>query len=1377
MIDEKKALLDALRPFPPNTLRSLQEKIALEWTYHSNSIEGNTLTLKETKVVLEGITIGGKSVKEHLEVLNHSEAIQYLDEIVSSKENLSEWEIKQIHSLVLKKIDQKNAGVYRNENVLISGAKHTPPEHFLVSDQMKDLLIRYQKEWKNLHPLERASLLHIEFVKIHPFIDGNGRTSRLLQNLELIKQGFPPIVIKKETRMSYYKALDKAHTTGEAEDFIKLSSECLIESMDLYLNTIKKYPLDSKITREKIKTKEQHKVIYKGIAKKQTKTQRETEIKEKNKTQKQRSFKMNKKENKNNKEIASVARPSFREDESSQIPALQLLQNMGWTYLSPEEALNLRKNNSSNVLLEEILDSQLRTINKINHNGSTYDFKDENIANAIQELKTMPFEGLVITSEKIFELLTLGKSYKETIDGNQRSYDLKYIDWENLENNVYHVTDEYNIETQEFDDRHRRPDIVLFINGIPIVVIECKRLDITDPIEEAISQHIRNQKNKEIPQLFVFSQILIALCPSSIGVNKLRPRYGTTGTKNRLWSAWKEQSSFKTKLKDLINRPLSREQKNKLFATRYKPFREYFENLEKESQEISYQDVILYGLCQPQRVVEFIKKFILYDGGIKKIARYQQYFSVKDTLERITSREPDKKRLNGVIWHTQGSGKSLSMVMLAKSIIMEPSIKEPKVILLTDRVNLDDQIYKTFNNCQVCLEKASSGTNLIQHLRSYKSTVIATTIFKFDTVANSKGLLLDSKDIIILVDEAHRTQYGIANAKVRKVFPNACFIAYTGTPLTKKEKHTIGKFGGFIGKAYTSREALEDESIVRLLYEGRLIPQEIDKDLLDQKFEIITQSLTKEQKADLKKKYNSKSHLAKTEQRIWMIAYDISSHFYKNWKGTGFKGQLATNSISVALKYQEYFKEFNKISTAVIISQTDVLKEHKDTQEQESLLQKHERKIKENFGDTKRYEKEMISKFNSHEEPDILIVVNKLLTGFDVPRNTILYLDKPLNDHTLLQATARVNRVFENKNFGYVIDYHGNLQRFLKALDHYDNLAQEAQELDLFDRQEIKDSIRELSKEIEELPKYYSDLKSLFSDIKNKRDLREYEKKLFEKTDREDFYKKLSLFGNSLHHALSSADFLTNTNQKQIKIYQDELKFFYSLKNHIQTIYAESVDYRQYEPKIEKILNIHVKAEKIKTIVHPIDIYDNAFNSELKDKKDQAKALMIMHSVKRYISACIEKDSVFYERLSELLEQTLKEYKEGRISEAEFLQQAFKFKEQALNRTGDNLPSSLDGKELAKAFFGTLHKVIEEENELDEKSRDKIAEISLRISEIVREHSIVDWVKNRDIQNQIKNKIEDYICEEKDRLGWALDFESMDRIMDEIIKTAKSHNL
>lgn len=235
VIDEKKAQLDGLRPLSPNTLKSLREKLALEWTYHSNAIEGNTLTLKETKVVLEGITIGGKSVREHLEAINHNEAIRYLEEIVAGGEDISEWQIKNIHAIVLKGIDQANAGAYRTENVVISGADHVPPDHTIVLDRMQALIESYQGDWQTLHPAERAALLHCEFVKIHPFIDGNGRTARLLQNFELMKYGFPPIIIQKEHRLRYYELLDQAHTSSKALGFIEFSAERLSESLDLYI--------------------------------------------------------------------------------------------------------------------------------------------------------------------------------------------------------------------------------------------------------------------------------------------------------------------------------------------------------------------------------------------------------------------------------------------------------------------------------------------------------------------------------------------------------------------------------------------------------------------------------------------------------------------------------------------------------------------------------------------------------------------------------------------------------------------------------------------------------------------------------------------------------------------------------------------------------------------------------------------------------------------------------------------------------------------------------------------------------------------------------------------------------------------------------------
>ncbi len=235
---KKKEQLDAARPLPKHTLRTLQEKLFLEWTYNSNAIEGNTLTLNETKVVLEGITIGGKTLREHLEVINHQEAIFFVEKIVKSEEPLSEWQIKNIHGLVLKGIDDANSGVYREEQVFISGAEHVPPAAILIQEKIEDMMNWYRNEGSHLNAIERGTMLHAIFVGIHPFIDGNGRTARLLLNLELMKGGYPPVIIKVENRLAYYEALDKAHTTNDFRDFIFLVEAEVEDSLDLYLQTI-----------------------------------------------------------------------------------------------------------------------------------------------------------------------------------------------------------------------------------------------------------------------------------------------------------------------------------------------------------------------------------------------------------------------------------------------------------------------------------------------------------------------------------------------------------------------------------------------------------------------------------------------------------------------------------------------------------------------------------------------------------------------------------------------------------------------------------------------------------------------------------------------------------------------------------------------------------------------------------------------------------------------------------------------------------------------------------------------------------------------------------------------------------------------------------
>lgn len=236
-VDNLKRKLDSKRPIPKETLKSLKDATDLEWTYNSNGIEGNTLTLRETQVILEGITVGGKSIKEHLEAINHEQAILFLDDLVKDNKPISEWNIKNIHQLILKDIDNENAGRYRKENVTIKGANHIPPDYLKLPELMEKLIVNYNT-WDKYHPIIKAALLHGELVKIHPFVDGNGRTSRLLMNLDLMNSGYLPVIIKKESRLKYYEALDKAHATGNYTNFVKLVIELEIEMLNKYLELL-----------------------------------------------------------------------------------------------------------------------------------------------------------------------------------------------------------------------------------------------------------------------------------------------------------------------------------------------------------------------------------------------------------------------------------------------------------------------------------------------------------------------------------------------------------------------------------------------------------------------------------------------------------------------------------------------------------------------------------------------------------------------------------------------------------------------------------------------------------------------------------------------------------------------------------------------------------------------------------------------------------------------------------------------------------------------------------------------------------------------------------------------------------------------------------
>jgi type I restriction enzyme, R subunit len=488
--------------------------------------------------------------------------------------------------------------------------------------------------------------------------------------------------------------------------------------------------------------------------------------------------------------------PDTREKWISQIPALQLLINLGWEYLTPAEALDARGGKTASVFLDRVLEDQLRAINRIEFRGHVEPFSEGNIATAIKRLQDERFDGLIRTNEKLYDSLTLGTTLPQTIAGDTKSFPFHYIDWRDLSRNTFHLTAEFEV-ARTASHETRRPDIVLFINGIPIAVIENKSPNAKvegggAPVEQAISQMIRNQGVHEIPRLFGFVQLVLALA-----VNEAK--YATVGTSAKYWAIWKEEDLDDRSLQELIARPLDPAVIDRLFSGPFAEARPYFEELaKKRSREVTEQDLLIYSLCRPARLLELAERYVLFDGGDKKIARYQQYFCVRRILDRIEHRNRDGSRRGGVVWHTQGSGKSLTTVMLAKGLALDlprRGVDDFKVILVTDRIDLDDQIYGTFRNCGTTPVQATTGRHLARLLAGHQSRIVTTVIDKFET-ALQVGAKIESDNIFALVDESHRGQFGETHTRMRRVLPLACFIGLTGTPVDtnpktlEKEMHT-----------------------------------------------------------------------------------------------------------------------------------------------------------------------------------------------------------------------------------------------------------------------------------------------------------------------------------------------------------------------------------------------------------------------------------------------------------------------------------------------------------------------------------------------------------------------------------------------------------
>ena len=1017
---------------------------------------------------------------------------------------------------------------------------------------------------------------------------------------------------------------------------------------------------------------------------------------------------------------------AYLEINASQRPALALFEAMGYTYISPADC-DKQRGSRYHVLLRDILRGQLRRLNRYAYAGAENEFSAANIERAMEDLDEPLTDGLVRTSEKIYDALLLGKSYPETVgDGKMLSFNLRYIDWETPQNNVFHVTEEFAVDSR--DRQHNaRPDIVLFINGIPFAVIECKAPHI--PVEEAVEQMIRNQQAAYIPQLFKFAQFVMA-------TNKNAVKYATVGTPKKFWSVWKEQDDewLQTRLKALVPDRMPTE-----------------------------QDRNIVSLFSPERVFELIRYFILFDANVKKVCRYQQFFAVREIMKTIAESDEHGNRQSGVIWHTQGSGKSLTMVMLAKTILMELKDCHPRVVIVTDRKELDAQIAATFAHTRLTPARATSGRHLVELVNSARADVITSIINKFNTVERQE-VKNPSRDIFVLVDESHRSNYGLMATRMRSVFPNACYIGFTGTPLMKSEKNTMARFGRLIHK-YTIRDGVEDGAIVPLIYEGRFVEQKVDEENIDLWFKQTTRRLTEAQREDLRRKWSSIRRLTSTDARIKRIALDISEHFIEGYKDTGFKAMLATNYKRDAIRYLECFEQFGDLNCAVVISPPDMREGVDDADEgADDLVVSFWNKMMQQYGDADRYEEAIKNRF-CDGEIDILIVCSKLLTGFDAPLCQVLYIDKELKEHGLLQAIARTNRLHEGKDYGLIVDYRGLIEKLDTAMDMYSGAG-----LENFDGGDLKGVVVDVMSAIGNLRSAYTQLVELFAPVGSISDAEAVEVFLADDKMRQDFYTLLCAFGRALHLVLNAEQAYNALSKEERQKYQDTFIFFSKVRRSVKLQYCDAIDNAEYEPLMQNLLDTHLSVAGLKKITSPIDILNkDDFEKELEELGSlRSKADAIASRMTRSISEKRDENPAYYDSFSKRIRDALALYKEKVISEAEYLAKMRTIMEDYhAGRSTVSYPERIKNNVHAQAFFGVLTALFDEVE--DERiTPDFVAEVSEEITKIVASHSQVDWTNNKTIHDRISQDIDDLFYKYEKEHGLKLSFDLIDKIIDNV---------
>jgi type I restriction enzyme R subunit len=876
-----------------------------------------------------------------------------------------------------------------------------------------------------------------------------------------------------------------------------------------------------------------------------------------------------------------------------------------------------------------------------------------------------------------WERLTQYFSVDQDLGSGRRGQTLKLIDFDNLENNAFLCVDQFKIQgpTQNII-----PDITLFVNGLPLGVMECKSPFVTDPMAEGINQlrryaNLRNPGDSEgCEKLFHYNQVMVSTYRDGA-------RVGTISSLTEHFLEWKDP--YPKSHQDLGENPAP-------------------------------HNLLIQGLLHPRNFLDIIQNFTIYETEsgrtLKKIARYQQFRAVQKTIERLKA-AGTRMTKGGVIWHTQGSGKSLTMVFLTQKIRRDPLLRDYKLVFLTDRTQLDAQLTATFRNAQgETVLNASSVSHLKDLLAKDASDLVTATIQKLQEGDFGFACLNDSERIIVLADEAHRTQYGTLGAAINTALPNAPKIAFTGTPLIKTEK-TTNAFGGYID-TYTIEQAVADGATCQILYEGREANTKVTGDSLDALFDRYFQDKTPDEKEAIKQKYGTERAVLEAPHRIEWVALDLVEHYRTHILPNGFKAMVVTSSRQAAVTYKQKLDAIpGAPESAVVISGN-----HNDPPHIAKWTNSadHKQAI-ENF-------KKPIS-----EHPlSILIVKDMLLTGFDAPICQVMYLDRKLTDHTLLQAIARVNRTKANKHCGYIVDYYGLTDYLTEALKD-------------FSSSDVQGALKGLKDEIPNLQAAHTRVK---------RHLKGH--------DLQDIDGCIAALADELKRQQFEADFRTFAKRVEIVLpdpaanpFLPDLKALGKVVIGCRNRYRdEQLDIVGCGEKVRALIEEHVRATGVDPRVPPTKLFDVEFKQAVHALgNDRAKASEIEHAFKKELRDRWDDDPEYYKSLSLRLEEIIQKY-QGKWEE--LVQQLWLFRD-GMERDKTKQNEDLGLSEMEGPFYRSLMAEITKgagEDAMDEETHQRVLDLTKElVGEFQEATQIVGffdkWDEVARIKRQIKRSILD----------------------------------